>query len=98
MQRVIILLLLEMALFWPGSYNNTRKEASPQVSIQSPLLGQALQGLVAAESTPTPLPPNPMEISRQDLLNSMGKGALAAIGLFALMGIYRTLQKAREKG
>lgn len=38
--------------------------------------------------TPTPLPPNPAEVTGGDVLGSLGKGALAVLGLLALIGVY----------
>jgi len=37
----------------------------------------------------TPLPTNPAVITSQDIALGLGKGALAVIALFALMGVYR---------
>lgn len=47
-------------------------------------------------STPslTPLPPNPGELGRADLERSLGRGALATTGLFALMGLYFLVRRA----
>lgn len=50
--------------------------------------------------TGTPFTPNPAQINSMDIASSMGKGALAIIGLFALMGAYqgvRSLGKKRRK-
>jgi hypothetical protein len=47
--------------------------------------------------TGTPLPPNPAQISRMDIASSMGKGALAIIGLFALMGAYQGVRSLGRK-
>ncbi len=41
----------------------------------------------------TPLPPNPGEIGRNDLLRSLGNGALLATGAFALIGVYALLRR-----
>ena len=38
--------------------------------------------------TITPLPTNPAELSQGTMLNTLGKGGLAALGLFALLGSY----------
>jgi len=38
--------------------------------------------------TITPLPSNPVQISNQDVLASLGQGALATLGLFAVLGCY----------
>jgi hypothetical protein len=48
--------------------------------------------------TPTKLPANPAEISRQDLALTFVKGALAVLGLFALMGIYAGIKQIRRRG
>lgn len=40
----------------------------------------------------TPLPTNPAEITGQDIALGLGKGALAVIGLFALMGVYKLIK------
>jgi hypothetical protein len=49
-------------------------------------------------STPTPLPPNPAEVTGGDILGSLGKGALAILGLFALLGAYGLVQGIRDRG
>lgn len=38
--------------------------------------------------TPTPLPPNPAEVSNRDILQSLGRGALVVLGVFALLAVY----------
>lgn len=38
--------------------------------------------------TITPLPTNPAELSESAILSTLGKGGLAALGVFALLGIY----------
>ena len=48
--------------------------------------------------TPTPLPTNPAEVTGGDILGSLGKGALAIVGLFALLGAYRLVQGIRDRG
>ncbi len=40
----------------------------------------------------TPLPPNPAQLSTSDILNSAGKGALAILGFFVLIGFYRSIR------
>jgi hypothetical protein len=42
--------------------------------------------------TPSAPPPNPAELSRSTLLSSIGRGALAVVGLFALLGVYQGLR------
>jgi hypothetical protein len=42
--------------------------------------------------TGTPLTPNPAQLTGQDILTGMGKGGLAVMGFFALMGIYRVVR------
>ncbi len=46
----------------------------------------------------TPLPPNPAQLSTQDISTSLGKGALVVVGMFAMMGIYYLVSLARKKG
>jgi hypothetical protein len=48
-------------------------------------------------SSPTPLPTNAAVLTPQDVSLSLGKGALTVAGLFALLGIYQTLKKMRER-
>lgn len=47
--------------------------------------------------TRTALPPNPAQVTRQDLGISLGKGALFTLGLFALMGIYFSVKTIRRR-
>lgn len=47
--------------------------------------------------TATALPPNPAQISRQDLGLSLGKGAVFTVGLFALLGIYISIKNIRKR-
>jgi hypothetical protein len=47
--------------------------------------------------TGTPFPPNPAQINGMDIASSMGKGALAIIGLFALMGAYQGVRSLGRK-
>lgn len=49
--------------------------------------------LPSATPSPTPLPANPGEIDRDDLLRSLGNGALLTAGAFALIGIYSLLRR-----
>jgi hypothetical protein len=44
--------------------------------------------------TPTPLPTNPAELTPEDVTTSLGRGALAAIGIFALLGLYQLVRKS----
>jgi hypothetical protein len=46
----------------------------------------------------TPLPPNPAQLSTQDITSSLGKGALVMLGMFAMMAIYYLVSLARKKG
>jgi hypothetical protein len=46
----------------------------------------------------TPLPPNPAQLSTQDITTNLGKGALVMLGMFAMMGIYYLISLARKKG
>jgi hypothetical protein len=45
----------------------------------------------------TPLPPNPAEVTRGDILRSLGKGALAILGLFALLGAYKLVRDVGDR-
>ncbi len=47
--------------------------------------------------TATAVPPNPAVIEPQDLYENLGRGALGVIGIFSLIGIYRSLQGFRKK-
>ena len=52
---------------------------------------------IAVRFTATPLPTNPAEVSGSDIVMSVGKGALAILGLFALMGVYKLVKGIGEK-
>lgn len=43
----------------------------------------------------TPIPTNPAELNRSDILTGAGKGAIAVVGFFILIGIYHRI---RSKG
>jgi len=43
--------------------------------------------------THTPLPPNPVQVTREEVLSSLGRGALIALGLFTLLGLYQALRR-----
>lgn len=47
--------------------------------------------------TGTPFPPNPAQITTLDVAGSMGKGALAILGLFALLGVYQGIRSLGKK-
>jgi hypothetical protein len=51
----------------------------------------------ARPPTPTPLPPNPASISGQDIQGSLLKGALAAVGGLAMLGLYGSLRSAASR-
>lgn len=46
--------------------------------------------------TSTPLPGNPAVLAKSDVVASMLKGGLAALGLFALAGLYGALKRLRR--
>ena len=46
--------------------------------------------------TATPLPPNPAQINTRDIGSSIGKGAAAAFGLFAIFGLYQYVRNRRR--
>ena len=50
-----------------------------------------------APPTATPLPPNPAQITPQDILVIIGKGILVAFVFFALMGIYKLIRSASRR-
>ncbi len=43
--------------------------------------------------TATPLPPNPAEIGAQDITLSLGKGVLATLGAFLVIGLYASIRR-----
>lgn len=47
--------------------------------------------------SPTPLPPNPAEVSGPDILQSLGKGALVILGVFALLGLYKLVHDLADR-
>ncbi len=52
--------------------------------------GQATRSPVATvqAATPTPLPPNPVEITSEEIVGSLAKGILAVLGMFLAGGLY----------
>lgn len=46
--------------------------------------------------TPTPLPANPAELGRTQVLGSVAQGGLVALGIFALAGLYGALRALRR--
>ena len=57
----------------------------------------ATTALPTVTATVTPFPSNPAGLSRVDVLLSIGQGALAVIGFFALMGLYRALRSSMRR-
>lgn len=47
--------------------------------------------------TPTPLPTNPAEMTTEQITGSLGKGALAALGAFVILGFYLLIKVSRRK-
>ena len=47
--------------------------------------------------TVTPLPPNPAQLSTTDIFASAGKGALAILGFFILIGFYRSIRSISRR-
>jgi hypothetical protein len=80
---------------------------TPVTPTATPLPGNTVEPTITPtpSATPvaptgTPFTPNPAQINTMDIASSMGKGALAIIGLFALMGAYqgvRSLGRKRRK-
>jgi len=48
--------------------------------------------------TATPLPPNPAQLSNQQVLKSIGVGVLVTVGLLAIFGLYLALRAKIKKG
>jgi hypothetical protein len=48
--------------------------------------------------TPTPLPTNPAQLTNADVFYSAGRGALIALGLFALFGLYQVVRNHKRNG
>ena len=46
--------------------------------------------------TPTTLPPNPVQVTRQDFAQSLVKGIAITAGAFAVIGIYASIKKLRK--
>ncbi len=55
------------------------------------------KSVTSAPPTGTPFPPNPAQITTLDVAGSMGKGALAILGLFALLGVYQGIRSLGKK-
>lgn len=47
--------------------------------------------------TATSLPPNPAQLSTEDIFGSAGKGALAILGFFILVGFYRSVRSLSRR-
>ncbi len=80
----------------PGATPDSAATASAAIA--------AATATAIAAATPTPLPPapaqalvNPLELQPATVLDSLGRGALAAVGLFALGGLYATARRKRQK-
>jgi hypothetical protein len=58
---------------------------------------KTLISVTSAPPTGTPFPPNPAQITTLDVADSMGKGALAILGLFALLGVYQGIRSLGKK-
>lgn len=105
MQHFFVLLFLFFALVGarlPALAQSDTPLPPPATPTELPGLRGAAARTLAAEETPTavittsltPTPQrNPAELSRREVLVNLGRGGLAAAGFFALMGIYRLLQK-----
>jgi hypothetical protein len=48
--------------------------------------------------TSTPLPTNPAQLTSKDVTDSLGRGALVTIGLFAMLGLYQLVRKTIRRG
>lgn len=75
---------------------------SPTPGATATRAGPAFTPTVRPTLTPipqisTPLPANPAEITPEDIRLHLGKGALAAFGMFALAGLYQKVRSMRSR-
>ena len=49
----------------------------------------------ALPAAATPLPPNPAQLSLGDVLRTLGKGVLAIMGVFVLIGVYGMIRRRK---
>ena len=74
---------------------------TPVIPTDTPLPGEKPTSTVTpiptVTSTPTPLPTNPAEMTTDQITGSLGKGALAAIGAFIILGFYILIKVSRRK-
>ncbi len=75
--------------------NYTAVETDTPIPTETPALGDTPIPTNTPTSTRppipptgTPLPPNPAQLTNQDITLSLGKGALGAFGAFAIIGLY----------
>jgi hypothetical protein len=59
------------------------------------LIGTPTETSTQVPLTPTPLPPNPAQLTTDDVTMSLGTGAVLAIGALILFGIYLFLRNKR---
>lgn len=86
--------------------NYTPIETSTPVPTSTSITGESFQPSEALISTATlipytvtPLPPNPAQVSREDIFASLGKGALVTVGFFICFGLYQIFRSlTRGKG
>ena len=78
---------------------------TPVAPTSTPVPGDTPVPTITPTPTVTPIPPtftpfpqNPAQLSTHDIATSLGKGALAVVGMFALMGIYYLVNVVRKKG
>ncbi len=53
--------------------------------------------LTPVPQTATPLPTNPAELTSSNILDSMGRGALVILAIFALIGLYIWIRNVAQK-
>ena len=75
----------------------TSTATSPPIITSSPT-SSPIPTATALPPTSTPLPPNPAEISDENVLFSIGKGVLVTSVAFILLGIYQRLRMISRKG
>ncbi len=75
---------------------------TPVTPTSTPAPGELPPATITPTPTQTPIPPsatplptNSLELTNQDFALNLGKGALATIGIFALIGLYQTIKKIR---
>ncbi len=84
--------------------NYTAVETSTPVPTSTPAPQDTLaptitptRTITAIPPTATALPPNPAQITTNDVWNSILQGALITLGLFAILGVIQVIRRRRNK-